>query len=448
MMNQFFPNGYTLNPSHPPQQQHPDLQHQQQQQQPLQPSHNIYRPSPLSFNPDPASYPDIQHLSSTPHAGASHGNGINNGHAHLDVGTTHHFDPQQYAHFAHMSIPGPRQPHSYTPEHHLYDWAHLTNTNDNGHHQPQPETPCTDALALYLNDPSLYANIPAPPLPEHSAQGTISPSQLGQNAINKQFSSLFMERGSTSSASSTEGGYDPSAVGHTMDDVQQAAASLRLGSIGDARVFTPAPHNADAEDENQALRGYLNASNRLAYGERRLVISTPKVGQKSYGNEKRFLCPHPQATLYGTAWWTTQGEGCPVTPIVPPRINISLSGEEAVKDASVSWANVDGKSLDDRISTETLMKRDQPFVGNVAGRNLHISDGEGKRSNFTAQVRIRAPSAKTDMASQARAGADLEPREIIGTFESKEIKIISKPSKKKTNSKSSECESTYLVLYV
>lgn len=216
--------------------------------------------------------------------------------------------------------------------------------------------------------------------------------------------------------------------------------------MGDIQAMTPLSMNGDAArgsqsaSDNLALRAYLTAPNRLAYGERKLVISTPKVGQKSYGNEKRFLCPHPQATLYGSAWWTTQGEGCPVTPIVPPSVNISLSGEEAVKDGTVGWTTVEGKNLDEKINTETIQKRDQPFMGNVAGKNLHISDMEGKRSSFTAQVRIRAPSARTQMEPKAWGGADLEPREIIGTFESKEIKVISKPSKKKTNTKSSERE--------
>ena len=433
MNDQFFPHGYTLNPA--------------QQQQPT------YRPSPLSFEPDLTSYPQInQHI---PQAGPSYGNG------HVQHLQPSHFDTQQYGDMLHTSVPGPRQSqqyhdnnqHTQQQQQQLYDWAHL-NGNQHGMPQGGPDTPCTDALAEYLRNPNLYGNLPAAPLPEHSAQGTISPSQLGQGVLNKQnkqFSSLFMERGSTSSASSTEGGYD--ATGLMLEDVQNAAAGLRLGTMGDARVYTPtsAPPSGpvpftgemDPNDATQAaLVDYLTSANRFAHGERRLVISTPKVGQKSYGNEKRFLCPHPHATLYGAAWWTTQGEGCPATPVVPPRINISLSGEEAVKDATATWTNLAGNCLDEKINQETILKRDQPFVGNVAGRNLHISDSEGKRSSFTAQVRIRAPSARRDLAPKAWGGADLEPREIIGTFESKEIKVISKPSKKKTNTKSSERKSS------
>lgn len=438
MTNQYFPQGYSLNPA-----AHSHSHSQSQPPQAQQQTHRTYHPSPLSFNPDPSSYPDLPSGDATLHAGSN--SNSNNQHAQSQ---SQPFDMTShlYADFSNLSIPPPRQGQPFPPNQQLYDWGHL---NHNGN-QTSPDTPCTDALTQYLSNPALYGSLTAPPLPQQSLQGTISPSQLGQNAINKQFSSLFMERGSSSSASSTEGGHDWSSNGHALDDSQfaaVAAARLTGGSLGDVHAFTPISLNGtptaigDGTDITQALRAYLSAPNRLAYGERKLVISTPKVGQKSYGNEKRFLCPHPQATLYGSAWWTTQGEGCPATPIVPPRVNISLSGEEAVKDANATWLNTEGRSLDEKLTTDALLKRDEPFVGNVAGRNLHVSDNEGKRSNFTAQVRIRTPSARSDMAPQPWGGADLEPREIIGTFESKEIKIISKPSKKKTNTKSSERES-------
>lgn len=35
------------------------------------------------------------------------------------------------------------------------------------------------------------------------------------------------------------------------------------------------------------VQGYLSSPNRYSFGERKLVIHSPRVGQKSYGNEKR-----------------------------------------------------------------------------------------------------------------------------------------------------------------
>jgi recombining binding protein (suppressor of hairless) len=465
----YFNPDYSINTNH--QHQQPHLQPQPQPHAPIQ-AHaqaqsqmqvqNQYRPSPLGNGNEP-SYNDsglqqddydalIQSLS------------------HEDLSALVFTDP---------SIPPPRQSEShyhtqpqantYVPQQ-LYEYAQASvNANATGHHgnghgngnMSALDTPCTDALQQYLNasaHASMYPSYGAPPLPETSAQGTISPSQLGQGVLSKQFSSLYMSRGSSSSASSTEGGHDwtntPNLLGEETQVPSNLSYSTNMASFNTPPA-TAIPHhisngngNVQLGDSNPAVRTYLTAPNRFAYGERKLVISTPKVGQKSYGNEKRFLCPHPQATLYGGAWWTTQGEGSPAPTILPPRVNISLSGEEAVKDASVSWSTIDGKNLDDKINVEPIFKQEQPFVGNVAGRSLHVSDSDGKRSTFNARVRIRAPSANAEPGPSTGKGTgkwnggkpvyDMEAPEIIGSFDSKDIKIISKPSKKKTNTKSSE----------
>lgn len=310
--------------------------------------------------------------------------------------------------------------------------------------------------APFQHDMGMGGAIPPPTFYD---PGTISPSQLPHQMLKptKSFSDLLIEsRQSSLSASSTEHEWNsgvedlsmplaralvmeqqsPALGGHAhLANSHQRAASLDMSQLNG---------NAQQRPEllNQALRMYNAAPNRLAFGERKIIIMSPKVGQKSYGTEKRFLCPHPQATLVGKSWFTSNKDDCPVSPLIPPRVNISLSGEAAVKDVHVQWTTLDNKSLDDKIHTQAITEDDKPFLGNVAGKNLHISDSDGKRREVKALVTVRVPSpqhagphgwgpAKGTMTEAA-------PDRVIGVFESKEIKVISKPSKKKSSSKSAE----------
>ncbi|WWD18456.1 hypothetical protein CI109_102908 [Kwoniella shandongensis] len=297
-------------------------------------------------------------------------------------------------------------------------------------------------------------------------QGTISPSQLGQDQPlkpTKSFSDLLMgSRESSSSSSSTEGTHDWN--GNVLEDWTRplsralgqdskppstsdfASKAPSTGVFAVPRAPNVAPTTAAAAPSpgalDEAIKDYVNSPNRLAAGERKIVVMSPKVGQKSYGTEKRFLCPHPQAALIGGAWWIKSPDGCPVSPCQPPRVNISLTGEQPVKDAMVSWTNVSGQSLDDKINTQAMSAGDNPFLGNVAGKNLHISDNDGKRREVKAVVTVKSP-ARHHSGSQGWGLAkgtmkEVTKDEVIGVFESKEIKVISKPSKKKSSAKSGE----------
>ncbi|WWD04877.1 hypothetical protein V865_002948 [Kwoniella europaea PYCC6329] len=296
------------------------------------------------------------------------------------------------------------------------------------------------------------------------SQGTISPSQLG-NTQNlkptKSFSDLLMgSRASSSSSSSAEGQYDWSGnvldewtrpLGKALNHDPQSSSAIDysdlagpsrnpLSSLPSVQV-SPAPPPGALDD---AMRQYVHAPNRLAFGERKLIVMSPKVGQKSYGTEKRFLCPHPQATLIGGSWWNKAQDGCPVSPLVAPRINISLTGEQPVKDAAVSWTAVNGNNLDEKINTQALNTEDQPFVGNVAGKNLHISDNDGKRREVKALVTIKAPlkvfAGPNGWGISKNTLKDISDERTLGIFESKEIKVISKPSKKKSSAKAGESD--------
>jgi len=313
-------------------------------------------------------------------------------------------------------------------------------------------------------------------LPDFSqppAQGTISPSQLSHEQLKptRTFSDLMMDSRASSSSASSDGTQDFTSVLEDWKPVSRALAPLRtspqatvpeparraaevtwampaapIAQAPNQSIAVPgnAPSVPNPEALSNALHNYVHSPNRLKFGERKITVMSPKVGQKSYGTEKRFLCPHPQAVLVGGSWWQQSQDGCPKKTRLPPRINISLEGENPVKDAVVSWTTVDGKNLDEKINTETLKDDEEPFIGNVAGRNLHISDVDAKRRESRARVVVRAPHAMH--AGQHGWGqakgtmADTSNDEIIGQFDSKDIKIISKPSKKKATAKSSERE--------
>ena len=193
---------------------------------------------------------------------------------------------------------------------------------------------------------------------------------------------------------------------------------------------------------DSTVKHYLSSPNRLDHGERKIIVMSPKVGQKSYGKEKRFLCPHPRALLVGRAWWTKSREGCPVPHVVPPRVNISLSGEQPVKDTPVSWTAVDGSNLDDNISTQPITLQDKPFLGKVSGKNLYMTGEDGKRREVKALIEVNdviAQHAGPHGWGPAKGTmSDNMKERAVGTFESKDIKIISKPKKRQSQSKFGE----------
>jgi hypothetical protein len=84
-----------------------------------------------------------------------------------------------------------------------------------------------------------------------------------------------------------------------MPGVDETLARMKLqgqagiGSSNDLQTFI-----------RPFLDQFVRANNRLAFGERTVIVMSSKVAQKSYGTEKRFLCPPPTAIMIGNSWWT------------------------------------------------------------------------------------------------------------------------------------------------
>ncbi|KAH8071910.1 hypothetical protein BXZ70DRAFT_749891 [Cristinia sonorae] len=187
-------------------------------------------------------------------------------------------------------------------------------------------------------------------------------------------------------------------------------ARLRLAGTGDLQTFI-----------RPYLDQYVRTPNRLAFGERTVIVMSSKVAQKSYGTEKRFLCPPPTAIMIGNSWWSDVVRRGEDPKLCPPRVVVSISGEPAPQEGSIEWTGAAGKAFD---------VNDPPtgttYIGRCVGKQLFISDVDEKKKKVEALVKIMAPAS------------DDEPERIIGTFPSRPIKVISKPSKKRQSAKNLE----------
>ncbi|XP_071956116.1 recombining binding protein suppressor of hairless-like isoform X2 [Antedon mediterranea] len=132
----------------------------------------------------------------------------------------------------------------------------------------------------------------------------------------------------------------------------------------------------------------------------KIIIQHAKVAQKSYGNEKRFFCPPPSIYLLGPGWKKKREQ--------------MLSDGETEAGAQVCAFIGIGNS-DQDMQQLNLEGKDY-----CAAKTLYISDSD-KRKHFLLSVKMFFGN-----------GDDL------GIFNSKRIKVISKPSKKKQSLKNSE----------
>ncbi|KAF8313450.1 LAG1-DNAbind-domain-containing protein, partial [Clavulina sp. PMI_390] len=199
------------------------------------------------------------------------------------------------------------------------------------------------------------------------------------------------------------------------------------------------------------LSHYAQASNRLAAGEQTVIVMSSRVAQKSYGNEKRFLCPPPTAVLLGHSWYTgdpsrnSSEHGSPSSshssphqhaqhPHLAPsqhalatQVLISISGETNTSDGTLEWSTPAGKPID---PTEDVFGDEAPpaRIGRCVGKQLYISDVDERKKRVEALVKISVTAQHGDRIEEHH----------LGTFTSKPIKVISKPSKKRQSAKNLE----------
>ncbi|KAG0910260.1 hypothetical protein G6F60_011341 [Rhizopus arrhizus] len=134
-----------------------------------------------------------------------------------------------------------------------------------------------------------------------------------------------------------------------------------------------------------------------------------KTRRKESDNFDEFLCPPPSTILSGTGhWWTAKQ--------YPPSLTIQISGEKLSHQGTIDWYK-DGNLLD-QSSAVLLANQESNLIGNCVSKQLHVSGADEKRRKAQVQVEIRSGQGTP-----------------IGTFHSKPIKVISKPSKKRQSVK-------------
>ncbi|KAJ8656397.1 hypothetical protein O0I10_007965 [Lichtheimia ornata] len=173
------------------------------------------------------------------------------------------------------------------------------------------------------------------------------------------------------------------------------------------------------------VQQYLMSNDPAGSGERTIMILTSKVAQKSYGTEKRFLCPPPTTILSGSCWWASDRQEGPQGfypgALAPPKLTIHISGEANSQSGVLEWYSANGNILDGTSSASAAASGDTTMCGKCVSKHLHINDADEKRKRVEVMVKMQL-------------GNGLQ----LGTLASKGIKVISKPSKKRQSVKNME----------
>ncbi|XP_062834948.1 recombining binding protein suppressor of hairless-like protein isoform X1 [Anolis carolinensis] len=138
-----------------------------------------------------------------------------------------------------------------------------------------------------------------------------------------------------------------------------------------------------------------------------VLILHAKVAQKSYGNEKRFFCPPPCVYLTGPGWKEKKEE---------------IKAKDLTESSSKVCGYIGLDSMgNSHVESQKLNFEEQPDSKEFScAKALYISDSD-KRKHFRLVLRLFFSNGQE-----------------IGTFHSKLIKVISKPSQKKQSLKNTD----------
>jgi recombining binding protein (suppressor of hairless) len=155
--------------------------------------------------------------------------------------------------------------------------------------------------------------------------------------------------------------------------------------------------NADADDPHSKIRRIVR--DHVSQDPSRVMPMTTviclhaAVAQKSYGSEKRFLCPPPVVQIEGPVWQMRRQE-----------LSMTVVSE------------IGERSFEQKAPLDNNMTSSFKF--------LHVT-GTAKAKSFQLSLEIAEPSP-----APSTEGADPPPGRVWATFDSAPVTIISKPSKK------------------
>ncbi|KAJ2746576.1 hypothetical protein GGI20_001225 [Coemansia sp. BCRC 34301] len=239
--------------------------------------------------------------------------------------------------------------------------------------------------------------------------------------------------------------------GYHQQSPSSSATSMMSGSMQSMLM-------SRASSDSSAYTGPVFNSQAVVTGtgSKVVMVLTSKVAQKSYGTEKRFLCPPPTVLLFGDSWKlpTTAGEGSEFIASMP-RISVSVPTSDGSPPVSDFGDGSDGSppvsdfgdgsssSSESRtaqlewiarpdlvpkpkqhvphnpVAPQHAPRDGEPITGRYVAKQLFINDVDEKRKRVAVKVRLHDPSGQV----------------VLNEFDSRPIKVISKPSKKRQSVK-------------
>lgn len=106
-----------------------------------------------------------------------------------------------------------------------------------------------------------------------------------------------------------------------------------------------------------------------------------------------------------------------------PKLTIHISGETINQSGVLEWQTLNGTIIDTSTAASTTTNHHTSISGRCVSKQLYINDADEKRK-------------RVEVLAKIQLGNGLQ----LGTFPSKGIKVISKPSKKRQSIKNMECK--------